>query len=877
MITSYNDFSDSIADSMTESELTTLVVRTEKRCEFVEAIFGKLSSSLEFAKDYTIDTMSGALDVNEPYHSYYGVVPGLGELPSGGLEYDEPRGEDVSFVATNWFKREIDAEEDIENIMDLLNQTSHLDNVLIPIVQANDEFASMYFGTENEGLFRQAPYMSSSSMKTSSYTCHDPNRYMQSIPEYDPRCRSWYQGAKAKGEGVTHFFSEPYNDATTNRLMITDAISVYDLDDTFVGVVAVDVYLDYLDGVILSSNVLDHGYAYMINISGLVIVHPDKGTSVEDIYDLEFSSSAEEDDFRTNVMDEIDWTNYDVSDPIIYEKNGHQWYLTYKIVQGPEYLLVFTVPVSDITDPIDEIQVIINIRIATSIGISIMAIVMVGIIMFVGIEIFSDFVIKPIKQLEQKLGKMAKRDYSVDVGGNQTHFEEIDSLETNVGHLLTAVRFGNSSYYSGDTRKALDNYGVALNLMKQFKNEEGKGVCYNNIGNVKFQEGNYDAKRYYELAIQNIGNLIKTCKQEKMSTYNIILADRLGNLAICLSKMTRNMEQIIDTFDKAEQLHLKYDNIAGYAKALNNHAKYLLEFGYTDQANVILEKAEQMIKGVEVIDDITRNYMILTRAMYFHKTANHTEGIRILEDVLQSSSDFDKSLFTSYLTELSAMYKAIGNEDKAKELDKQIGVDSQIKHVLFNLDASWSMESGRFDPCKRCIRKIIDDYLNDQDYISMYTFATDVRRVFTFFQKTTDLEMIHQEVRGMRCRGQTAFYDAVLESLNTVTRTQGQSDDTKKWVIALTDGEDNKSRRNHHGYVLSYPTILKKLRDSDVDLIIITIGPSYDHHAIDEMVKTSEDSGNLGFHLSADRDSEIEKAFSKVSKIISSQLNVEVL
>ncbi|MBP2242463.1 methyl-accepting chemotaxis protein [Cytobacillus eiseniae] len=124
------------------------------------------------------------------------------------------------------------------------------------------EAQSVYVGTET-GLFVQEPKV-------------------QMAADYDPRNRDWYKDAMShKGDTI---ISDPYISAGTDQMVIT--ISRVIEDGT--GVVAVNLYLDYLQELVNQVKIGEAGYAALLADNRKYIHHPDEVSGsdvVEPFYD----------------------------------------------------------------------------------------------------------------------------------------------------------------------------------------------------------------------------------------------------------------------------------------------------------------------------------------------------------------------------------------------------------------------------------------------------------------------------------------------------------------------------------------------------------------------------------------------------------------
>ncbi|MHA1356193.1 MAG: hypothetical protein ACTSR1_13565, partial [Candidatus Heimdallarchaeota archaeon] len=91
-------------------------------------------------------------------------------------------------------------------------------------------------------------------------------------------------------------------------------------------------------------------------------------------------------------------------------------------------------------------------------------------------------IVEPIQQLTDFSEHIADGDLSQDLSVLQGVPREVQVLHNAFAGLLTALRFGNSEYYSGNMDVAYNNYLKALELFRTTDNQRGVGVCLNNLG-----------------------------------------------------------------------------------------------------------------------------------------------------------------------------------------------------------------------------------------------------------------------------------------------------------------------------------------------------------------------------------------------------------
>ena len=92
-------------------------------------------------------------------------------------------------------------------------------------------------------------------------------------PDYKVEERQWYIDTERSGDGYS--ISVPYFDAQTGLYCITFSRIVYSKDGDFLGIFAIDCYLDKLVD-ILDDSYSSEGYAFLVDQDGTIINHPDK-------------------------------------------------------------------------------------------------------------------------------------------------------------------------------------------------------------------------------------------------------------------------------------------------------------------------------------------------------------------------------------------------------------------------------------------------------------------------------------------------------------------------------------------------------------------------------------------------------------------------
>ncbi len=167
-------------------------------------------------------------------------------------------------------------------------------------------------------------------------------------PGYDPRKRPWYIHAKNSEQAV---FSTPYLDPYTKRVVVTVASPIRNKDD-FIGVLAMDVFIDDVVDKVESLRIGKASYAYLVDGEGLFVSHPDKSkvlkNRIQDTEDAGFFQRFREADTKDGTTELFDNVK-------IYSGKD---YVTIAAIDRAGWFLVFHLPKSEVYQPLQRLLTI---------------------------------------------------------------------------------------------------------------------------------------------------------------------------------------------------------------------------------------------------------------------------------------------------------------------------------------------------------------------------------------------------------------------------------------------------------------------------------------------------------------------------------------
>jgi sigma-B regulation protein RsbU (phosphoserine phosphatase) len=214
-----------------------------------------------------------------------------------------------------------------------LNLSSQLDDIFIPVFANDSNLDSIYIGTES-GIFRGYPWMSGLE------------------PSYDHKKRDWYIQAVKQDKTV---WSQPYINAINKELIVTCSKPFYRSGGELVVVVEVDVTLKVMNEQILSTQIGESGYAFLIDDKGNIITHPGMtpgDTRWDERYLTKNLLQSSSEGLRNIVKDMIAGNtgiHRFQGDPTI--AGGNDKYIAYAPIASTNWSLGVAMPVQEIIAP----------------------------------------------------------------------------------------------------------------------------------------------------------------------------------------------------------------------------------------------------------------------------------------------------------------------------------------------------------------------------------------------------------------------------------------------------------------------------------------------------------------------------------------------
>ena len=148
-----------------------------------------------------------------------------------------------------------------EKVTTNLELSSYLDIAFQSIYDNSENITAIYLGTED------------------NITRYYPNINLGAVlpPDFEVSQRPWYVKAVEENPENDVVWSEVYEDATGQGLLVTASIPVHTSKGKLIGVIGIDISLDAIQNNLEGAQGLENAYTFLLDESGYPIVLPEQG------------------------------------------------------------------------------------------------------------------------------------------------------------------------------------------------------------------------------------------------------------------------------------------------------------------------------------------------------------------------------------------------------------------------------------------------------------------------------------------------------------------------------------------------------------------------------------------------------------------------
>jgi tetratricopeptide (TPR) repeat protein len=905
------------ADALKAEELANLQRLSNDTALFIEERWQSYIAGVYMMEQYCEDLFNGNISAT-PQYSYYwdsAVEPSWGALD---FEQDPIVQEGyggsttISFDAdcyymprSHWNNNDpLDVSASTRNALDY---SSNMINVFKALHEMNPDYRWLYMGYDlgvsDQHLFRNYPF--------------DDLSYFNDVDgpgvDYDANAQEWYTnvaGISPSNDDV--IFTAPYVDESVG-LVISMGRPVRFDNGSLIGVVSADVTMATVLDNVLNLDVSTNGYAFLLDSTGAVVAHKDQ--SLDDdialIETLEFGTagSAEATAFRALLTTHVLVDDFGLLE---YKKDNLDWHLSFVDIPNTDYILLVVVPDSDVIAPATEILNLVTTRTMILVAVLGGILIAVGAVVSVVSSRRGEAIVEPIREMTRLVNKMAKQDFTRGVTTAGAMYEEVGTTVDALLSFQEACRFGNQAFIRGDLRRALANYQNLLEISRRLQIEAGEQTMLLNIGNVFRQRGDTaSAMDHYNQSIEISNRLLERAKEDGADEKDALMriASTYHNMA--LVEMDRgNADKAMTLLEDAEAIDLTIKNSYGLARRYDAMGLVLMRDGRYSQAQSKFDEAQKTAKSIGYERSLA--YIHYHEGELYQVQGKWKKAENEYNDSIKFGQDTDEMWLVVFaMQRLADVLDQLNKPShdirrKSEKLKRSILFK---KSVTFVIDYSGSMQAQqRIKAAVKGAKEILHSQVNPQDAVSIIIFNSTYREILPLTTKgdrSDDESKIIKALDSLKYPNYaTAFYDALgraLEELNKIESSE------HRWVIALTDGQDNSSDTYSldalEGIFTEKDRIKRNrpltiegfIRDKhlDVNLIVIGVGQELANPVdtrkrlrsrktggkmtTEELLETICESIPQGQYLSvvdsADVRMDIEKAFEKIG-VLMAQLEV---
>jgi uncharacterized protein with von Willebrand factor type A (vWA) domain len=844
---------DDTGNYMINKTFENIDLRANTISSSVTDFFEKIVFDFDILSNYTSNLFNDKLPVNFSYSNYFAVntIDSNTPILSNGIN---TKNSAIFKLGINDYASFINFANTDGNV----NKSTTMNNIWRSLYQSDDKYYEFFFGFTN-GLYRYYPYSRKNNLFNINYICKSSQL---NIMGYDPRCISWYENVKNSNNTN---FSSPYIDVITNNVIITASKSLW-MDGNLIGINGVTIRLDSLNEIITSSKIMNKGFSFIIDNNGNVIVYPKLNTQTQlfQIENVLFTKQDERNNFANIKNNLVNLQNGKLK----YIKDNEEWNIIFRKVNYTSYILCMTIPSSEITEESSNLKNKIFDFSAMYAGVTaLIMIILCLIFIFVNYKI-SEKITDPLTELIEKMKKITEGNLDVEMHNKDPESNDIRLLYENFQGLVHALRFGNDAYYKGNFKKALDNYNIVLKMMEDTNNIRGYGVCCNNMGAVYMNKKTLEAETYYNKAIQNaeflLNEAINSNNSDNIRLCKIVYAKRLMNYGIYHKEVLNNSEEARKFYIKSLNLHKEANNQVGIAQVCGNIGQMYLDLNKIHHAQEYIDDVYENIAMTN--DDEAKQYAEMNKAILAKHMNNINESVYFFVHLLTSRQNVNRNIYRTCVYYLLQICSETDNFELKGILEKISGIYLRnARKIYFVLDRSGSMAGSALAKCKQYINIIVNEHINEEDFVALYTFSTDVTNDLPLVQKRNNHDVIIRNINSVQTKGQTAFYSALEYSIMHCIENKNTESNT--WIISLTDGEDNQSNND------SLSNIKKMLAKTNITMMTITVGNLQTLNDINSIIKSCGNKDSR--HIRAENFEKIGESFQEVINCMKSYVEIE--
>jgi len=432
---------------------------------------------------------------------------------------------------------------------------------------------TVYVDTINSGIFANDDeilrYMETSFGRNDSYPVglymgDDAGIYLDAsgwVPDDDWVLveRDWYLEGK---EHETITFGEPYYDSQTGQVCVSASVK---MDDPGVcRVLAADIYLDYVSGLMSEIAVEDSGKAFLVTKSSqTILAHPDTSMINVNLKDTGIDS------FYLNVNEKLQSGRTGLNE---FQGDKGTYFVCIYNIEQTDWCLITYISKADVLSDLRRLQTVM-------VGIALIA----ALVLIIAILWIMNQVVKPVQQVTNVLSEVATGDFSKNIVlDGHARNDEIAGMSNSMQMFLEKMR-GIISDISGTAewlnKQAQENGTVSKSLKLSAGEQTNAMAALNEMVRELSDTVNRAAK-----GMEGLANIIHQTRSEGADAGSVMLetvrASEDGHTA--MKKIEETMGWIEETM---ESLETQIRRTEGAVSQIGNMVNLIMDIA--DETNLL--------------------------------------------------------------------------------------------------------------------------------------------------------------------------------------------------------------------------------------------------------------------------------------------------
>jgi len=595
---------------------------------------------------------------------------------------------------------------------------------------------------------RMLEELSKENTEVSVFVIIDPKGiyYSPNGQQFDVSGQKWFKDSQG---GIKKYFSEPFRDIETGKLIAQAVVPIIGKNNTHIGTLAA-VFDGYtLSNMVDSIKVGKTGGCFIISDSGVNIANRNR-----DLVESQFNAieAAKTDKSLIEVAAVIeDFLKSDTTEIRYYTFMGNRDIASAAVMKTTGWNVVIEAPINEFLDTINILRI----------GVIIAALVILLAAILI-VSIFSRKLVKPIQNSVPVLQKIAQGDFTVrlPVHGNNEITDMFEYFNETIAKIGISIK----------------QVGVNSNTMEDIGNELASNMTETasavhqisaNIDGVK-QQALTQAASVTETAA-TVEEIIRTIKQLNGSIEN--QAASVAESSSAIEQMVSNIASITQTLDKTN------DAVKTLANATADGKETVS--GANNVTQRIAEESGGLLEASSVIQHIASqtNLLAMNAAIEAAHAGEAGKGFAVVADEIrklaEESSTQGKTI-TETLKVLSAEIETLSASAKTAEEKFNIifSLSDQVKTMSQNLmDAMREQENGSKEVLS-AIRDInmVTNQVNDGSAEMLHGGENVAQEM----QKLDELTRVITDSMNEMASGAVQISNAVQE-VNTISQKNKES------------------------------------------------------------------------------------------------------